>query len=69
MKEIKVGTLTKEEIKEFKKLQEMRKEFEKLLAQANSGNLAFWERVRAEHGLTQRNHYISGNSICRQDIE
>lgn len=68
MQEIKVGTLTKEESKEFKELQKLKVRVETLMAQSNSAFNAFGRMVEENHSLPPGHYYISGNSICRQDI-
>lgn len=67
MKEIKVAVLTKEDVKELKELNEREKKLGELRAQYNSALYAFWTRLRMKYGLYSSNHYISGNSIYRQD--
>ena len=69
MKEIKVATLTKEEVKELKELSKKRQECEISAAKLNSAIAAFWGRSRVEHSLFEGHHYIVGNSIYKQDTE
>ena len=68
MKEIKVATLTKEEIKEANELRKMREKVDILMAQGISAQIAFWGKVRMEHNLTYGHHYVKNNSIYRQDV-
>ena len=69
MKEIKVATITKEEIKESNELRKMETKIKTLIAQATSAHFAFWAKLATEHNLPSGNHYIVGNSIYIQDIE
>ncbi len=68
MKEIKVATLTKEEVKELKELYKMDGKIRVLIAQTSSAHSAFWEKVRVEHSLLRGHHYITGKTIYRQDV-
>ena len=69
MKEIKIATLTKEEIKELRELSKMREKGEIIMAQSASAKAAFWQKVTLEHSLPLGPHYIkpTDNSIYRQE--
>ena len=69
MKEIKVATLTKEEIKELRNLTKLKERIETIIAQACSAKAALWKKIGAEHNLISGDHYIVGNSIYRQEVE
>ena len=67
MKEIKVGELTKEEVKELKELEKMKTKIEILIAQFTSANNAWWLKLRIEHTLSSGNNYVVGNTIYKQE--
>ena len=69
MKETKLATLTKEEIKELKSVRKMRGDVENMLARYNSAHFAYWQKLGIEHNLSPLHHYIKDNSIYVMEVE
>ena len=68
MKEIKVGTLTREEKEVLKEIRAIEEKVGTLISKHNSAYQALWKTIRFNHSIFEGNHYIVGNSIYRQDI-
>jgi len=63
-KEVKVGTLSKEEGAILKQIIETRDEGERLIHAAQSGNTLFWRVLRSNHQLDSQGQYvIKGDDI------
>ena len=69
MKEIKVATLTDEEIKGLREISKKKEKIETMIAQVLSAKAALWKKIGTEHNLISGDHYIVGDSIYRQEVE
>ena len=69
-KEIKVGTLSKEEKALLEHLVSLRAEGERLLAEHQNKLVLFWDALRENHHLSYSgNHHIKGNTIYQRILE